>query len=600
MKGRAYSRDDLWSGNNDDKFRDKKLSKINNRSLDRKLSKGEKWRTWVIDIGDAPEWVEGVVRATAPKTKEISDTVYFDWREAERRVGFIEQYCRYPEGSKSGEKMELDEWQKNDIVRPVFGWKRKDSAINKYGDLRRYRKVFIGIPRKNAKSTLIAAMALSIMMQDGEGGAEIYALASNKEQAGRVYQPIRRFIEMDDGLREMLKVRKDSMTYGKFRSEIKVLAATDGRHGLNTHAVLIDELHEFLQRQQLSALEALTSSMLSRAQPLEFVMTTAGSDVTSHCYAEWEKAVQIQNGSLVSEYADLYLPVIYAADQNDDWHDREVWRKANPGLGTILEETNFKIEYLKAKSDPRNLNTFLRLHLNIWTHADDRWIPDDVWMKRSAKWPDEAVAHLPCYVGMDLASTRDTCAVSFLWVDEKKWRFYLRVKFFVNENQVRDRKINHGVDYLSYVREGSMVVTPGDVTDHLAIKEFISVAASKFRIKTLAYDKYGATTLIPQLVDMGIDCQPFSQGILNMNYPVKQFDVEVAKDNLTHDGSACMRWQMGGVQLKTDNAGNVKIEKNGDRFKVDGPVSAVMAFGQFLHEHARAEQEVVTVVIGLD
>lgn len=594
----TYSHDNLWRGSAT--ADEKQLAKINSRSLEPKARNTEGWRSFVINPDGAPSWVEGVVRKTMPKTKEVRDAVYFDWKEADRRVKFIQEYCRYPEGSKSGEKIHLDEWQKNDIVRPVFGWKRKDSAVNEYGDLRRYRKVFVGIPRKNAKSTLIAAMALSIMLQDGEGGAEIYALASNKEQAGRVYQPIRRFIEMDARLSEMLKVRKDSMTYGKFRSEIKVLATTDGKHGLNTHAVLIDELHEFLQPKQLNALEALTSSMLARAQPLEFVMTTAGSDVTSRCCADWEEAVQIQNGSMVSEYADLYLPVIYGASADDDWHDPKVWRKANPGLGTILQEENFRVEYLKAKNDPRKLNTFLRLHLNIWTHADDRWIPDDVWMKRAAQWPDEAVAALPCYIGMDLASTRDTCAVSFLWVDEKKWRFYLRTKFFVNEKQVKNRQQNHGVDYLDYIREGSMVMTEGDVIDHMEIKHFVHIALSKFNIRTIAYDRYGAMTLIPQLVEMGLDCQPFSQGILNMNYPVKQFDMEVAKGNLTHDGSRCMRWQMGCVQLKTDNAGNVKIEKDRDRLKVDGPVSAVMAFGQFLHEHARAEQPIVTTVIGLD
>lgn len=598
MTQQTYSRENLWQGKAT--ADDRQLRKINNRSLDRKIDGRLNWRNFVPDAENAPEWVEGVVLKTAPKTKEVREQVYFDWREAERRVKFIEEYCRYPEGSKAGEKIKLDEWQKNDIVRPVFGWKRKNSAVNEYGDLRRYSKVFVGIPRKNAKSTLIAAMALSIMLQDGEGGAEIYALASNKEQAGRVYQPIRRFIEMDARLSEMLKVRKDSMSYAKFNSEIKVLATTDGKHGLNTHAVLIDELHEFLQPKQLNALEALTSSMLARSQPLEFVMTTAGSDVTSRCYSDWEEAVQIQNGSMVSEYADLYLPVIYAANANDDWNDPEVWRKANPGLGTILTEYAFRKEYLKAKNDPRKLNTFLRLHLNIWTHADDRWIPDEVWMKCAHPWPDEAVENLPCYIGMDLASRRDTCAVAFLWVDEPKWKFYLRVKFFVNEQQVKNRDVNGGVDYLDFIREGSMVMTPGDVTDHIEIKRFLDVACSRFQVRTIAYDKYGATTLVPQLVEMGLDCQPFSQGILAMNYPVKQFDIDVAKGNIVHDGSRCMRWQMGCVQLHSDNAGNVKIKKERDRYKVDGPVAAVMAFGQFLHDHARAEQPVVTTVIGLD
>lgn len=558
------------------------------------------WRHYVNGEEDVPEWVSAVVAKTSPKTPEGQEQYWFDWREADRRVKFIEDYCRYPEGPKAGDKMLLDDWQKNDIVRPTFGWKRRGSAINKHGDLRRYSKVFVAIPRKNAKSTLIAAMALSIMLQDGEISAEIYAMASNAEQADRVYRPVKKFIEMDKRLQDRLQVLKGKMLYNKFSSELRVLSTSTGKHGLNTHAVLIDELHEFTKPVQLEALEALTSSMLSRSQPLEFIMTTAGSDTTSVCYHEWQKALSIQDGSVVSEFADMYLPVVYAASADDDWHDPDVWRRANPGLGSILTMDNFRKEYLKAKDDPRALNTFLRLHLNIWTHSDERWIMDEVWMRGYAEWPDEAVQHLPCYIGMDLASRRDFCAVSMMWVDEARWKFYLRVKFFLNEEAVRNPKLSRGIDYLDFEREGSLIVTGGNATDHNVIRDFVMEFSSRNQLRRLAYDQYGATTLIPQLIDAGIDCVPFSQGILSVSNPIKEFDVEVGKGNIIHDGSRCMRWQMGCVQLHTDNSGNVKIIKHLERYKVDGPVSAIMAFGQFLKDRQDPVQDIVPVVIGLD
>jgi phage terminase large subunit-like protein len=553
------------------------------------------WRQYVKK-GKHPKWVQRVIENTVPRTDEGQNMFYFDVDEAVRRVEFIQRFCRYPEGPKAGELMILDEWQKEDIVYPVFGWKRRDTATSNHGDLRRYRRVFIGIPRKNAKSTLIAAMALSIMLQDGEHRAEVYCLASNEKQGERVMNPIKAFCQMEPALAQMMKVRKKWVDYGKFDSRLEVLASTDGRHGLNTHAVLIDELHEFLKPAQLNALEALTSSTLARAQPLQFTMTTAGSDVNSRCYHDWEYCLKVKDGVI---HDDTLLPVIYAADDNDNWQDEQVWKKANPGLGTIISLDNFKEEYLKAKNDSRKLNTFLRLHLNIWAQADERWIDDKIWVKAASKWPDEAVKDLPLYIGMDLAATRDTCAAALLWVDEKRDKYYLRVKFWQNEAQARS---NNGVDYLAFEREGSCEITPGDVTDHEAILRYLQDVCGKNRVQCLAYDKHMATLIVPQMVDMGIRCEPFSQSILSVSYPIKQFDVDVAEGKIVHDGSMMMRWQMSSAKLHTDNSENVKIIKKSktDRVRVDGPVAAIIAYGQMLHERSEPTQNIITEVIGLD
>jgi phage terminase large subunit-like protein len=545
---------------------------------------------WLRDADGAPEWVAQVVERTKP-TGDRAERYDFDWREAEKRVQFIEKYCRYPEGPKAGQRIELDEWQKNDIVRPLFGWKVRET------ELRRYRRLFLGIPRKNAKSTLTAAMALSIMLQDGEVSAEIYCLASNKVQADRVYRPIRRFIEMDPKLLELIKMKQGELMYKD--SYVHVLAAAGGNHGKNTHAVLIDELHEFTMPKQLDALEALTSSMLAREQPLQITMTTAGADTTSVCHHEWEYSLKVQRGQLTD---DTLLPVIYAADKHDDWHSEDTWRKANPGLGTILPIDGFIEEYNKAKNDPKKVNTFLRLHLNIWTLSDDGWIDDTEWMRCAAPWPEEAVKHLPMYMGIDLASTDDLCAVSMLWVDELRRKVYLKVHHFCNEDKARNKDKSHGVDYLNFHREGSLTITPGNVTDHDYIFRFIEKHVLTHRLVCIAYDRAHGLTLIPKLVDAGFRCEPFSQSIFAISEPTKQFEVAVRTRRLVHDGSQILRWQMGCVALQTNDTEQIKVKKDRKRphRKVDGVVAAIMAYGQFMHETASPQVQVDTTVIGLD
>ena len=556
------------------------------------------WTNYLLDSSSAPAWCKQVIEATAPRTDEGQRDYYFDPVEAERRVKFIEQFCRYPEGAKAGQKMLLDEWQKNDIVRPVFGWKRRNSAVNEMGDMRRFRRVFIGIPRKNAKSTLIAAMALSIILQDGEQRAEVYCLASNEKQGRRVLDPIKYFIKAEPILAGMMKARKNVVSYGKYDSVLEVLASTDGRHGLNTHAVLVDELHEFLQPKQLNALEALTTSSLVRTQPLHFFMTTAGSDVNSRCFHDWEYVRKVKQGVTPD---DTLLPVLYEASPEDDWHDPKVWQKANPGLGSIMSMNEFVEQaYKPAKLDPRKVSSFLRLHLNVWAKGVDGFIDDHVWMRCAGDLDMDSLKSLPMWIGLDLAAYRDTCAVAMLWVDEVHDKMYLRVQFFQNEAMMQAET---GVDYLSYQREGSCIITPGDVIDHQEILRYIQGIVTEHNVQTIAYDKYMATVIIPQLVEDGIRCEMYSQSILHISEPTKQFDALVSQGKIIHDGSMMMRWQMSSVKIHTDNSENIKIVKSSkiDRVRVDGPVAAVIALGQYMHERAAGgNSDIITEVFGFD
>jgi len=536
-----------------------------------------------------PSWVKRVVKATQPHEK---GKYYFDWEEAERRVRFIEGVCRYPEGKKAGERIELEQWQKEQIIYPAFGWKKKGSG------LRRYRTVFTFIPRKNAKTTLIACVGLSILFQDKEHGAQMYCLGSVKDQSAIIYRIMKSMIKNEPALSSRMKLRADQFDYNGSDSFVKVLANSPGKHGLNAHALFVDELHEFLLPKHLEALEAIETSMISRSQPITFVMTTAGHDTNSRCYDDYLYAKDVASGKIID---DTFLPLVFEAGPDADWTDPKNWEKANPGLGNIIPYDNFEGEFQKALKRPHKVNSFKRLHLNMWASQMESWLQDSTWMGCKLDFEDEDVRHLPCYLGMDLASTRDLNAVAALWVDVLEWKFYLRVHHWVNEEKALQRKLAKGVDYLRFQEEGSVTITDGNATDHKRIIDWVLNFATEFDVKTVAYDKAMSAYIIAELIDGNINCEPFGQGIMSMSYPTKQFEIAVENGELHHDGSACMRWQMGCVVIKRDENDNVKITKNmgNEAKKVDGPVAAVMAFGQFMDEHGQDDGPPSLTVIGL-
>ncbi|HMA78821.1 MAG TPA: terminase TerL endonuclease subunit [Candidatus Paceibacterota bacterium] len=535
-----------------------------------------------------PAWVSRVVAATKPKNP---DTYYFDWEEAERRVEFIEKFCRYPEGPKAGKLMQLDQWQKEEIIYPAFGWKEKGTG------LRRYRMVFLGIPRKNAKTTLTAAISLSILFQDGEDAAQLYCAAGETFQAGIIYKALSYMVEADTRLSKRAEVYRNELRYPEKRSFVKVLSAdARSKHGFNAHAVMFDELHTQPNR---DLWDVLTSSMLSRSQPITFVMTTAGTDTNSLCYEYWEYARNCAKGVIED---DRFLPLIYEASAEDDWHDPKVWKKANPGLGTILSEKNFRIEYDKACQMPSYINTFLNLHLNVWTQAAERWITDDAWMKCAMDFEPEDVAGLPCWCGLDLASTRDLNAFACLWVDEVNDRKYLKVYHFVNRSMAQNKKLTAGVDYIAFKNEGSLHITEGNTTDHRYIFEFITQFAKENDVQAMAYDRYMSGYIVSELNETGLRVEPFGQGYTSMSFPTKQFEVEILRGRIHHDGKKCMRWQMGNVVIERSPADDVKVTKKKSKphQKVDGVVASIMALGQWIDDKGRSGSSVIPDVFGLD
>ncbi len=509
---------------------------------------------------------------------------YFDEEAADRAVNFIEKGCTHVKGELAGKAFILEKWQKDDIVRPLFGWKDKDTG------LRKYRTCYVEIPRKNGKSNLAAALALYLMFADGEPGAEIISAAGDRGQANIVYHIAQEMIKNNKHLRSKAKVLRNTIEYkSSWYKSISAEAYT--KHGLNCHGIIFDELHTQPNRELW---DVLTTSVGARRQPLIISLTTAGHDRASICYEMHEYSEGVLNGSIED---DSFLPVLYKAEPDDDWTDPETWKKANPGYGSICNEAYFMDAVKKAKSNPSMINSFLRLHLNIWTSAETAWIPDDIYMKGDKPIPFDKLPSLPAYGGLDLASTQDLTAFALIFRDDENECFYLLCHQFVNSVKAHNKKLAAGVDYLNYEREGDITITPGNVTDYRIVKQYILDQCAKYDVQEIGYDPKFSTYIVAELTEEEITMQPMAQNITSMNGPTKEMEMEIMKGNVIHGGNKCLRWQFGCAIIYTDNNENKRvIKEQKENKKVDGVIASIIALNSYVQNASNNEDIMLNIV----
>ena len=327
-----------------------------------------------------------------------STKYYFDEKEAERAVAFIETMIRHCKGDLSGKLLKLEDWQKDDIIKPLFGTKHKETG------LRRYRTCYVEIPRKNGKSTLGAAIALYILFADSERGAEVFSCAGDRNQAGIIFNIAKSMVEMSPELFKRGKLYRNSIINPSKGNTYKVLSSDAKlQHGHNAHAVLFDELHTQPSRELW---DTMLTSTGARSQPLIMAITTAGSSKTDGniCWEIHDYACKIKD-KIIED--DSFLPIIYAADEDDDITSEEVWMKANPNYGKSIKKEYMIAEAKRATEVVSYENSFKRLHLNIWTSAVTAWISDSKWMENYYDFNLEDLKFEKCWGGLDLASTRD-------------------------------------------------------------------------------------------------------------------------------------------------------------------------------------------------
>ena len=492
---------------------------------------------------------------------------YYDDKEATKAISFIEKFCTHTKGDKSGKSLLLEPFQKK-IVGDLFGWK------NKKTNLRRYKVGLIQLPRKNGKTTLAASIILYVLFS-GERGNELYAAAGSRGQANIIFSICADMVRQNKHLSERAKVFRSSIvneSKGNFFKSISAESST--AHGFNAGFVLMDELHV---QKNAELYQTLLTSQGARMQPLFISITTSGYDKNSIGFEVYNYAKKVQEGSILD---DGFYSCIFEATKYDDISLESTWKKANPNYGISLRKDYMKREAQRAIDVPSYRNTFLRLHLNIWTDSQTAWLSHEEWMACHQDFDYSTLENMPCWGGLDLASTRDLTCLTLLFNVDGKFVFIPYI--FIPEENAKKRSARDGVDYVAWLRDGHIFGTAGDVADYSFIRAKVNELSKKYRIQSICYDRWNASQLVIDLQNDGATLDPFGQGFVSMSMPTKTLEAEILSKNIIHNNNPCMNWCMSNISLQEDPAGNIKPSKKASKDKIDPVVALVMALGSHL------------------
>lgn len=507
---------------------------------------------------------------------------------AARAELFFSRYLRHVKGEWAFQPIQLADWQLQRIIYPLFGTLLPDGA-------RQYRTCYAEVPRKSGKSTIAAGIGLKLLCSDGEPGAEIYSAAADKDQANIVFGLAKAMVEKSPRLSRHCKIYKSTIVVPSTDSFYRVLSAEAyTKHGLNAHGIIFDELHAQPSR---DLWDVLTTSTGSRRQPLTLAITTAGTDQHSICWEQHDYGIKVLQGIVEDP---TFLPIIFAAEKDDDWQDPAIWAKANPALGISLKPEYIAAQCRRAQEIPGYENTFRRLHLNQWTEQAVRWLPMGLWDDGAAPEIDSAAfAGRECYGGLDLASVSDLAALVLVFVDPDGVTWLLP-RFWIPEEGARKRAERDKVPYDVWIRQGHIKATSGNVTDYDVIRNDINEFGKQFNIAELGYDRWNASQLVTQLAGDGFTMVPVGQGFASLTAPSKALEKLILAGKVRHGGHPVMRWCASNVAAETDAADNVKPSRKKSTEKIDGIVATVIALSRAIvhqdaHESVYSSRGLITV-----
>lgn len=500
-------------------------------------------------------------------TRFMAENSHYDKDAADFAVMFIESLC-HTKGTWAGKKFELIDWQER-IIRDLFG-------VLKPNGYRQFNTAYVEIPKKQGKSELAAAVALLLCCGDGEERAEVYGCAADRQQATIVFDVAADMVRMCPALNKRVKIlaSQKRIIYEPTNSFYQVLSAEAySKHGFNIHGVVFDELHTQPNRKLFDVMTKGSGD--ARMQPLYFLITTAGTDTNSICYETHQKAKDILDGRKIDP---TFYPVIYGADESDDWTDPAVWRKANPSLDITVGIDKVEAACNSAKQNPGEENSFRQLRLNQWVKQAIRWMPMEKWDACAFPIDEDELEGRVCYGGLDLSSTTDITAFVLVFppLDEED-KYIVLPYFWVPEDTLDLRVRRDHVPYEVWEKQGRLETTEGNVIHYGYIEKFIQRLGEKFNIREIAFDRWGAVQMVQNLEVMGFTVVPFGQGFKDMSPPTKELMKLVLEKRIAHGGHPVLRWMMDNIYIRTDPAGNIKADKEKSTEKIDGAVATIMA-----------------------
>ena len=501
--------------------------------------------------------------------KEEKHIYVFDEKKSLRCIHFCEKYCRQSKGEWSGKPIRLELFQKA-FLQALFGFVDKETG------LRKYRKAIFFVGRKNGKSTMDSAVAAYMLMADYEGGAEIYSIATKKEQSKLIWEETKRMIKKSPTLDRITRCLIGGIYYDKTDSVFRALASdSNSLDGLNAHFVIADEVHAWRDK---NLLDVMYDSMSARRQPL-FLETSSMGQVRENVFDnEYNYASDVINGIKPDE---TLLPVIYELDEEKEWLNEEAWFKANPGLGKIKTYQYIRDKVALAKNNPIEVVNLLCKDFNVRQNSINAWLSFDELNNEEiySDWKDSY-----CIGGADLSSTTDLTCATLLGVVNKKIR--VKQMYWIPTNALEKKVIDDKIPYDKWLKNGWLRLSGDSKIDYHDITQWFleEVRNNDLRPLWVGYDSWNAEYWKIEMESEGFDMVEVRQGFKTESAPLKQMKADLMDKKINYNNNPILKWNLSNTAVKKDDNENIMLTKEKSRQRIDGVASLMDAYVIFVNK----------------
>lgn len=495
-------------------------------------------------------------------------------KKANHALEFIENYCKHSKGKMGGKPFIMELWQKA-LVAAIFG------IIHKIDETRKFREVILIIARKNGKSTLASAIGLYLQIADNEPGAEIYAVATKKEQAKGIWTEAKRMVNKSPVLRKRLKPLVGEIK-GDFNDSFfkPVASDSDSLDGLNVHGGLLDEIHAWKDK---NLYDVIVDGTSAREQPLILITSTAGTVRESVYDMKYEEATKILNGYKDHMYTDeTVLPVIYELNNRNDWKNEEAWIEANPGLGTIKRIDQLRTKVNKAKANEQLVKNLLCKDFNIRETNTMAWLTFDD-LNNEATYdvfelqPDYGVG------GCDMSQTTDLTCATVLFMVKDDPTIYVMQMYFLPADLLDEKVENDGIRYDLWLDMGLLRLCEGNRINTADVVHWFEEVRDEYGIYVnwTGYDSWSSDLFVHTMKNtFGKESvEPIPQTKKILSDPMHSMKSDLQSNKINYNNNPMLKWCLSNTSIEVDKYGNIQPCKlRNKKLKIDGTASFLDAY----------------------
>lgn len=549
----------------------------------------DKYLKYAQDVVSGKQVAGKLIKLSCQRYLDLMNDTRYEFRpdKCERVLNFVSKLKHY-QGKCAGKPFVLEEWQKW-IIYSIFGFYYRDS------NERLVKKALLTVGRKNGKSFLIAAMALYMLIADGEPAAQVLNIANNTKQAHLLFEMQQKLVKCLDPKHKYTKTLRDSIQVPKTSSYSQVLSSdSSGHDGSSPSTYILDEVHEM---KDSKLWDVMISGTGFRVSPLGICISTSGFLLNGFLHNYRDVCIDILEHR---KEDDEQFAAIYELDDEDDWKDEKNWVKANPNLDVTVTRKYLEGQIRSAINDSALEVSVKTKNFNMWVSSKEIWISDDKIRKVMSSVNLDDYKDEDCFMGVDLSAVSDLTSTTVMFPPNPDReinpdKFVFKTIIYLPESELTEN-VNSYL-YMIWKRENYLKVTSGNVVDYdYILKDQININDKNY-VVNVAYDKWNATQWAINATEEGLPLTPYSQALGNFNGPTKTLERLIRTGMVVIDNNPIVRWAFSNVTLKLDQHENAKPTKaNNDKSKkIDPVISMIQSLGGYLENPRYSDGQVLAV-----